>query len=36
MTKINWHKEADGWRAYIKSGKKIIVIDGAFEDESGE
>lgn len=36
MPKINVYKEPDGWRAYIKDGQKIVVVDGYFEDESGE
>lgn len=33
MAKINVRKEPDGWRAYIKEGRKIVVVDGFFEDE---
>lgn len=33
MGKINVRKEPDGWRAYIKDGKGVVVVDGFFEDE---
>ena len=33
MAKISVRKEPDGWRAYIKDGHKVIVVDGFFEDE---
>ena len=33
MAKINVRKEPDGWRAYIKDGPKVVVVDGFFEDE---
>lgn len=33
MTQANIRKEPDGWRAYIKDGDRIIVVDGFFEDE---
>jgi hypothetical protein len=36
MAKIKVHKQPDGWRAYIKDGQKIVIVDGFFEDESGE
>ena len=33
MSKINLRKEPDGWRAYIKTGKGTVVLDGFFNDE---
>ena len=33
MSKINLRKEPDGWRAYIKSSRGTMVVDGFFEDE---
>lgn len=36
MAKIKVHKQPDGWRAYIKDGQKIVVVDDFFIDESAE
>lgn len=33
MANINLRKEPDGWRAYIKQGKRVVIVDGFFEDE---
>ena len=33
MAKINVRKEPDGWRAYIKDGNRVVVVEGFFENE---
>ncbi len=33
MGKIIVRKESDHWRAFIKDGKKVVVIDGVFDSD---
>ncbi len=34
MADIKIRKEPDGWRALIKDGSRMVVIDGFFKDEN--
>lgn len=33
MGKIVVRKESDHWRAFIKNGKKVVVVDGLFDSD---
>lgn len=36
MVKVRMHKQPNGWRAYVKDGRGIVVIDDFFIDEANE